>query len=140
MIRLANKFDIEDIYNLIFDYCKKEKLNLQYPALKWSKTHIYARVNEILAGHGFILIDDKKTSVLIALKTQVFWMENELHLVEIMLHSKYKITAIKLIKEYKKIALDMKNKNEISKAIISSKIDTDFSKLGFDPIEMQWGL
>ena len=140
MIRLANKFDFDDICKLILQFAIKEKSYKDYPIETWSKTYVIDRLNEILSGLGFILIDDKKTAVLIALKTQSIWVQNEIHLIEVMLHANNKITAVKLIKEYKKIALNMKAEGKISKAIISNKINTNFNKLGFEPIEMQWGI
>ena len=137
MIRRANKFDIQDIIRLLKDFAGKSEIALGYDPLKWSKTHIEAILANIFAGRGVILIDDKKSALLIAVINKSFWLD-EYQLVEVMLHSNNQITMVKLIKEYVKIAQEMKASGQISKAIIGSNKAASFEKLGFRPLETLW--
>mgnify|MGYP007100217988 CR=1 FL=1 len=74
----------------------------------------YGRVNDQNDNFVFqFLIDDEKTGILIAVKSQCFWIENEWQLQEVMLHSKNKITVGRLIKEYVRISREMIDSNEI---------------------------
>jgi len=140
MIRLANKFDIDDIVRLLKDFAIESDNPLTLHPLKWSKTYVESVLASIIAGRGFCLIDDEKTGILIALKSQCFWVENEWQLQEVMLHSKSKILMYRLIKEYVKIARDMIKNNEITHAMICSYKDDKFERLGMKKTEIHWSI
>lgn len=137
MIRYANKHDTQDIIRLLKEFAETSSSAYAYDPMKWSKTYIEAVLANIFAGMGFVLIDDKKTSILIAIKVQALWVE-AIQLIEVMLHSKNKITMMKLIKEYVKIANKMKSDGFISQATMMSKKDANFEKLGMKKLETHW--
>lgn len=139
MIRLANKFDTQDIIRLLKNFAGQSEIALGYDPLTWSKTRIEAILATIFAGGGVILINDEKTALLVAVINKAFWVE-QYQLVEVMLHANNKITMTKLVKEYVKIAKQMKADGRISKAIIGSHKKANFEKLGFKPLETLWDM
>ena len=79
MIRFANKFDIQDIIRLMKQYAETSDIALKANPLNWSKTYIENILTEIIAGKGFVLIDEKKTGILVAIKSPIFWIENSIN-------------------------------------------------------------
>lgn len=138
MIRYANKYDNDKIIDLIKDYASKTDSPLASNPLSWSKTYVESVLNTIYAGHGFILIDQEQTGILVAVKTQYFWNRNIIQLQEVMLNGFNNIVVARLIKEYIKIAKEMLNKNEINQAVMSSYSTIDLSKLGLTKLEIKW--
>lgn len=139
MIRQANKFDQQDIIRLLKEFAGQSEIALGYDPLTWSKTRIEAILATIFAGAGIILIDDKKSALLIAIFNKTFWLD-QFQLVEVMLHANNKITMVKLIKEYAKIATELKDQGRIVKALIGSNKQANFEKLGFKQLETIWEL
>ena len=136
MIRLANKFDVDDIVRLLKEFAIESSNPFTLNPMKWSKTYVEIVLANILAGRGFCLIDDKKTGILIAIKSQCFWVENEWQLLEVMLHSKSKILMYRLAK----IARDMIANNEIQNAMISTYKDDRLERLGMKKMEIHWSI
>lgn len=140
MIRFANKFDLQDIIRLLKEFAEQSELANRFDPLKWSKTQIEAQLAIILAGAGFILIDEKKTGLLVAVKSQPLWVPDAIQLQEAMLYSKNKITECRLVLEYIKIAKKMLLENKIQHAIMYSKKEVDFSRFGMKHFESIWEL
>lgn len=138
MIRFANKFDVDSVIDLMKKFAIESKNPTTNDPLKWSKTYIEAILATILAGSGFILIDNKKTAILIAVKTQSFWLKDVYQLQEVMLYSNNKVTTVKLIKEYARIARGMIQDGVISQAVMASYKDTNYNKLGMTKIQNHW--
>lgn len=139
MIRQANKFDTQDIIRLLREYAGQSEIALGYDPLTWSKTNVEGVLATIFAGAGIILIDDKKSALLVAVFNKSFWLE-QYQLVEVMLHSNNQVTIVKLIKEYAKIAKDLKQQGRIVKALLGSNKPANFEKLGFKKLETTWEL
>ena len=138
MIRFANKYDNDKIIELIKDFAIKTDSSLSSNPLSWSKNYVESILNTIYAGHGFILIDEAQTGILVAVKTQCFWNKHIIQLQETMLHGKTNIIIARLIKEYIKLAKEMLNKGEINQAVMSSYIGIDLSKFGLKQLEVKW--
>lgn len=138
MIRFANKYDNDKIIELLKDFAIKSNNPMTNNPLAWSKTYVEQVLATLYAGHGFVLIDDKQTGVLVAAKTQCFWLKDIYQLQEVMLHGKNKYVLFKLIKEYIKIAKDMLSKNEIQHAVMASYNDVKFEKYGMVKFEQHW--
>ena len=58
MIRYANKYDIDKIIELLKDFAIKTDSQLKGNPLDWSKTYVMQLITNIIAGQGFILIDE----------------------------------------------------------------------------------
>lgn len=138
MIRKANKYDIDKIIELLKDFAIKSKNQLKGSPLDWSKTYVMQLITNIIAGQGFILIDDEQTGILVVYKNHCFWNDKSIQLQEVMLHGYNKFVIARLIKEYIKIAKELLKKGEINQATISSYDDLKFERYGMKLIEYHW--
>lgn len=138
MIRQANKYDIDKIIDLIKDFAIQSNNPMAHDPIKWSKTHVIQVITNILAGHGFILIDEEQTGILIALKLECMWCKGIYQLQEVLMHGYNKIVMARLIKEYARIADCMIVDGEIFEAIIGSYGDTNLEKFGMEKIQNLW--
>jgi hypothetical protein len=138
VIRFANKYDNDKIIELLKDFAIKSNNPVTNNPLAWSKTYIEQILATLYAGHGFVLIDDKQTDILIAAKTQCFWLKEIYQLQEVMLTANNKFVVVKLIKEYVRIAKEMLAKKEINQAVMSSYDDLKFERYGMNKLEIHW--
>ena len=138
MIRYANKYDIDKIIELLKDFAIKTDSQLKGNPLDWSKTYVMQLITNIIAGQGFILIDDEQTGILIAFKNHCFWNDKSIQLQEVMLHGLNKFVIARLIKEYIKIAQQLLINKEINQATMSSFDDLKFERYGMKKLEYTW--
>ena len=138
MIRQANKYDIDKIIELLKDFAIKSENELKGSPLDWSKTYVTQVITNIIAGQGFILIDDEQTGILIAYKNNCFWNDKSIQLQEVMLHGYNKFVIARLIKEYINIAKELLKKREINQATISSYDNIKLERYGMKLIEYHW--
>jgi len=138
LIRKANKYDIDKIIELLKDFAIKTDSQLKGSPLDWSKTYVMQLITNIIAGQGFILIDDNQTGILIVFKNHCFWNDKSIQLQEVMLHGYNKFVIARLIKEYIKIAKELLNKREINQATMSSYNDLKFERYGMHKLEYIW--
>ena len=138
MIRFANKYDNNKIIELLKDFAIKSNNPMTNNPLAWSKTYIEQILITLYAGRGFVLIDDDQTGILVAARTECFWLKDIYQLQEVMLTGTNKFVIARLIKEYVKIAKEMLNKNEIQQAIMASYEDLGFERYGMVKLEQHW--
>ena len=138
MIRFANRYDNDKIIELLKDFVIKSNNPLTNNPLAWSKTYIQQILATLYAGHGFVLIDDNQTDILVAARVESFWLKNIWQLQEVMLTGNNKFVIARLIKEYIRIAKDMLNKGEINQAIMASYQDLGFERYGMVKLELHW--
>ena len=138
MIRFANKYDNDKIIELLKDFAIKSNNPITNNPLAWSKTYIEQILATLYAGHGFVLIDDNQTDILVAARTESFWLQNVWQLQEVMLTGNNKFVVGRLIKEYIRVAKDMINKGEITQAIMASYEDLGFERYGMVKLELHW--
>jgi hypothetical protein len=138
LIRFANRYDNDKIIELLKDFAIKSNNPLTNNPLAWSKTYIEQILAALYAGHGFVLIDDNQTDILVAARVESFWLKNIWQLQEVMLTANNKFVVARLIKEYIKIAKDMLNKGEINQAIMASYKDLGFERYGMVKLELHW--
>jgi hypothetical protein len=138
LIRFANKYDNNKIIELLKDFAIKSNNPLTNNPLAWSKTYIEQILATLYAGHGFVLIDDNQTDILVAARVESFWLKNIWQLQEVMLTGNNKFVVARLIKEYIRIAKDMVNKGEINQAIMASYEDLGFERYGMVKLELHW--
>ena len=140
MIRLANKFDKQDIIRILKDFAINSNNPMTSDPLMWSKTYIEAILDTIFAGKGFILIDEEKTGCLVAVRNQCFWLKDIYQLQEVMLHGKSRMIMYRLIKEYVRIAQKMIQDGEINNAVMSSYKDDKLERIGLKKLEVHWSI
>lgn len=138
MIRFANKYDNDKIIELLKDFAIKSNNPLTNNPLAWSKTYIEQILMTLYAGRGFVLIDEDQSGILVAAKTECFWLKNIYQLQEVMLTGNNKFVIARLIKEYIKIAKKMLEKKEINQAVMSSYDDLKFERYGMVKLEQHW--
>ena len=140
MIRFANKYDIQDIIKLLKDFAITSDNAMTGQPLLWSKTYIEGVLASVLAGKGFVLIDDKKSGILVAVRNPCFWIGDVYQLQEVALYSENKILMYRMIKEYVKIAREMIKRGEIVQAVMSSYKDDGFEQIGLKKLEVHWSI
>jgi len=138
LIRFANKYDNDKIIDLLKEFASKTNSPLADDPLSWSKTYVEKILSTLYAGHGFVLIDDDQTGILVGVKTQYFWNPNIIQLQEVLLHGKTNIVIARLIKEYIKIGKEMLEKKEINQAVMTSYAHIDLSKFELKQLEIKW--
>jgi hypothetical protein len=138
LIRFANRYDNNKIIELLKDFAIKSNNPITNNPLAWSKTYIEQILATLYAGHGFVLIDNNQTDILVAVRTESFWLQNVWQLQEVMLTANNKFVVARLIKEYIRIAKDMINKGEITQAIMASYKDLGFERYGMVKLELHW--
>ena len=124
--------------SLLKDFAIKTDSQLKGNPLDWSKTYVMQLITNIMAGQGFILIDDEQTGILIAFKNHCFWNDKSIQLQEVMLHGLNKFVIARLIKEYIKIAQQLLINKEINQATMSSFDDLKFERYGMKKLEYTW--
>ena len=138
MIRFANKYDNDKIIELLKDFAIKSNNPMTDNPLAWSRTYIEQILATLYAGRGFVLIDDEQTGILVAAKTECFWLKDIYQLQEVMLTGNNKFVIARLIREYIKIAKEMLEKKEINQAVMSSYDDLKFERYGMVKLEQHW--
>jgi len=138
LIRFANKYDNNKIIELLKDFAIKSNNPLTNNPLAWSRTYIEQILTTLYAGRGFVLIDDEQTGILVAAKTECFWLKDIYQLQEVMLTGNNKFVIARLIREYIKIAKEMLRKKQINQAVMSSYDDLKFERYGMVKLEQHW--
>ena len=139
MIRLANKFDMDAITELLIDFHAKSRHPLASDISNWSRNHVDYILSSIFAGLGFVLISEETDGVLVAIKQPVVWFPNVFVLSEVMWHGKSKRVSTFLIEKYIDIAHDMKSRGEIGAFYFNSYGDADFARYNMNKISNMWG-
>ena len=138
MIRYGNKFDFPVICDLLRHFCKVHRFEILKDEATWSPEYVQKQLSMVLAGAGFILIDDDKSGFLVALKAPCFFIENAYSLHEIIWHATNDKTSLKLFKKFIEISRSMKESGEIKEAHFSAFTDSDFSKYGATKLQNTW--
>lgn len=139
MIRLANKFDMDAITELLIDFHRKSRHPLASDMSNWSRTHVDSVLSNIFAGLGFVLISEENDGLLVAIKQPIAWFPNVFVLGEIMWHGKSKRVGANLIEKYIEIAHGMKDRGEISGYYFNAYGESDFWRYNVSRIATVWG-
>jgi hypothetical protein len=138
MIRFATRYDNDAIINMMKQFAIDAKYPMAKNPMGWSKTHIEKTLNELHAGRGFVFIDSNYTGILIAVRTQSFWIPDFIQLQEVMLHGKNKFIIGRLIHKYKELAKELKQQGKINEAVMFSNNDCDYTGLDMIKFESIW--
>lgn len=135
MIRFATRYDNDAIIDMMKQFAIDANYKMAKDPMNWSRTHIENSLNELYAGRGFVLIDTNYTGILIAVRTQSFWIPNFIQLQEVMLYGENKFIIGRLIRDYSKIAKQLIEQGKINEAIMFSNNDCNYT--GFDMIKFE---
>jgi N-acetylglutamate synthase-like GNAT family acetyltransferase len=146
MIRLANKFDIESIIELLKKY--REVAPLETMKKANNREYIEKLITEIIAGAGYIFLAEKNNEIigiLIAAKLPNIWNPESKQMSELAywveLEHRGTSAGYRLINAYIKTGEKLKAESEIDFYTISKMVnspDLKFNKLGFQKLEETW--
>jgi N-acetylglutamate synthase-like GNAT family acetyltransferase len=146
MIRLANKFDIETIIELLKKYREVAPLDAMKKAN--DKEYIKKLITEIIIGSGYVFLAEKNKTIigmLIAAKFPNIWNPEAKQMSEIAYwvdpEHRGSTAGYRLIETYIRRSEKLKSEGEIDFYTISKMInspDLKFNKLGFEKLEETW--
>lgn len=144
MIRIANKFDIPKIIDMLWNYHDHGNIpNLEIENDETAKKILAG----IIAGAGIALVDEQNgelTGMLIAICNPYLWDNSKLVMNEIAywVELDYRHTSIgyRLLKKYIELCEEMKLEGRIHFFTISQMEgqELNYDRFGFRPIEHTW--
>jgi hypothetical protein len=146
-IRLANKFDQTEIFEMLRHY--REKTPISMLADSNNEEHVSKLFRHITLGGGICLlaedVDYQPIGLLIAVASTCMW-DPDIRIMEELAYwvePEYRgsTAGYRLLKEYQKIALKLKSENKIhwySISKMSNSPDLKYEKFGYRKIEEKW--
>ena len=138
MVRLANKFDLETICDLLQNYCREYPNDSYKNAETWNREFAKKQLFPILAGAGFILIDEKNKGILIAAKVSSFWIPNVYILQELVWFGLTKRVSMELLNKFLEMGDEMKDKGEVQDVCFTCINEVKFERLGLRKAGHNW--
>lgn len=145
MIREANKFDMPILLDFMREYAKEAPVKILNQLENHDDKYVSNLLISIIAGRGFILIDDELNGIIIAIITCNVWCSNilELHELAWWVKPEHRNGTIggKLWLSFSNKANDMLNKN-IVQLVTTTKMSTspslNYEKRGFQLLDTRY--
>ena len=146
MIRLANKFDIPQLLEMLWHY--HDSGSIKGLDIKGEET-LMRILTTILIGGGMALVsetDNKLTGMLLAVKSPFLWDQSQYIMNEIAYwvepEHRGSRAGYRLLKEYVKCCEDMRNQDKILNYTMSQMEGQrlDYTRFGMRPIEHTWSV
>lgn len=146
MIRLANKFDIPRIIEMLWDYHDSGNISNMEIEDDTTATKI---LSTIVAGAGIGLVSEqnkKLTGMLLALCVPYLWDNSKLVMTEIAywvdLDHRGSTAGYRLLKHYTEMCDELKDQGRIQFYTMSQMHgqELNYSRFGFKPIETTWSI
>lgn len=148
-IRLANKFDVKQVIDLIHKFQEANKLPESLME-ELDDTYLNKLFHHLILGAGVVYlaeVDSNVVGMIIGLKSSSPWFPNQITLKELMLYTikEYEGKGIgsKLLKAYNDKAKELLENKEISLYAVSVTRDLgklDYKKYGYKKIEETWAI
>ena len=148
-IRLANKFDVKQVIDLIHKFQEANKLPESLME-ELDDTYLNKLFHHLILGAGVVYVaevDNNIVGMIIGLKSSSPWFPNQITLKELMLYTikeyEGKGIASKLLKAYNDKAKELLENKEISLYAVSITRDLgklDYKKYGYKKIEETWAI
>lgn len=144
MIRLANKFDIPKLREMLLNYLSHNPVKGM--KITDEKTGMMI-LTTIIVGGGIALVsekDDKITGMLLAIKHPMLWDHNQHIMTEIAywVEPEYRnsTAGFRLLYKYVEMCNDMKDQEQIMYYTVSQMNGTNlkYDKFGFNKVEETW--
>lgn len=143
MIRLANKFDIPKIVEMLWNYQRSGFFNIEVTNEESGRRLL----THILVGGGLALISEKNdnvTGMLLAVKAPFVWDNSQFVMSEVAywveVEHRNGTDGYRLLKEYVKRCEELKNEKQIKYFTMSQMYgqNLNYERFGLRPIETTW--
>ena len=142
MIRHATKYDIPILIEMMRKYAEEAPVPVLQQQEQHDSHHVKMLLMQILAGKGFVLIDDQNRGFIAALVVQNVWCPRVYELRELAwwVDHKYRNSTIggRLWHEFDKQSQSMLDNGRVSyvcTTIMANSPFIDYTKRGYKPLE-----
>ena len=142
MIRQATKYDMPVLIEMMRDYSAQAPIKAIQKNEAHNESHVAQLMTIMMAGKGFVLIDNENRGFLAAMVINNFWCPNviELHEIAWWVKPEYRKTTVggRLWKEFDRMAQKMINDGRVTFACTSVLANSpliDYTKRGYKLME-----
>ena len=142
MIREANKHDMPQLLQMMRDYSTQTPVPALQAAAAHDEAHVANLMTQMMAGRGFVLIDNESRGFIAALITTNVWCPEvyELHELAWWVKPEHRNGTVggRLWKEFDRLATDLIDDGRIDvavTAVMANNTWIDYTKRGYAPMQ-----
>jgi N-acetylglutamate synthase-like GNAT family acetyltransferase len=142
MIREANKHDMPQLLQMMRDYSTQTPVPALQAAAAHDEAHVANLMTQMMAGRGFVLIDNESRGFIAALITTNVWCPEvyELHELAWWVKPEHRNGTVggRLWKEFDRLATDLIDDGRIDvavTAVMANNTWIDYTKRGYSPMQ-----
>ena len=142
MIREANKYDMPELLQMMRDYSTQTPVPALQAAAAHDEAHVANLMMQMMAGRGFVLIDNESRGFIAALITTNVWCPEvyELHELAWWVKPEHRNGTVggRLWKEFDRLATDLIDDGRIDvavTAVMANNAWIDYTKRGYSPMQ-----
>lgn len=142
MIREANKHDMPQLLQMMRDYSTQTPVPALQSAAAHDEAHVANLMTQMMAGRGFVLIDNESRGFIAALITTNVWCPEvyELHELAWWVKPEHRNGTVggRLWKEFDRLATDLIDDGRIDvavTAVMANNTWIDYTKRGYAPMQ-----
>jgi N-acetylglutamate synthase-like GNAT family acetyltransferase len=142
MIREANKYDMPELLQMMRDYSTQTPVPALQAAAAHDEAHVANLMTQMMAGRGFVLIDNESRGFIAALITTNVWCPEvyELHELAWWVKPEHRNGTVggRLWKEFDRLATDLIDDGRIDvavTAVMANNTWIDYTKRGYSPMQ-----
>ena len=142
MIREANKHDMPQLLQMMRDYSTQTPVPVLQAAAAHDEAHVANLMTQMMAGRGFVLIDNESRGFIAALITTNVWCPEvyELHELAWWVKPEHRNGTVggRLWKEFDRLATDLIDDGRIDvavTAVMANNTWIDYTKRGYSPMQ-----
>tara|TARA_R110000868_G_scaffold144994_1_gene364828 strand:- start:262 stop:711 length:450 start_codon:yes stop_codon:yes gene_type:complete len=142
MIREANKHDMPQLLQMMRDYSTQTPVPALQAAEAHDEAHVANLMTQMMAGRGFVLIDNESRGFIAALITTNVWCPDvyELHELAWWVKPEHRNGTVggRLWKEFDRLATDLIDDGRIDvavTAVMANNTWIDYTKRGYSPMQ-----
>jgi len=142
MIREANKHDMPELLQMMRDYSTQTPVPALQAAAAHDEAHVANLMTQMMAGRGFVLIDNESRGFIAALITTNVWCPEvyELHELAWWVKPEHRNGTVggRLWKEFDRLATDLIDDGGIDvavTAVMANNTWIDYTKRGYAPMQ-----
>jgi len=142
MIREANKHDMPALLQMMRDYSTQTPVPALQAAAAHDEAHVANLMTQMMAGRGFVLIDNESRGFIAALITTNVWCPEvyELHELAWWVKPEHRNGTVggRLWKEFDRLATDLIDDGRIDVAVTAVMANNswiDYTKRGYAPMQ-----